>query len=170
MMNNYNTLLTQQPVKVQSVDWIASREAAWGKFKARIEAGEQTNLVEFEQGTLNTLNWKPWTTTRISNTRIPTVEEAFRDWAREMDDWHLDEPSDLISFDSALSATVLWCRHKDKRKLIRFLTSVDFPPRYLQAEQISEKAYQIALEIWAVRRRDSNRCRMRKKRNLQVTD
>src|SRR6266404_2903927 len=40
----------------------------------------------------------------IGKTPIPSVQDALRDWAQDMDNWHMADAGSCVSFDQAIAA------------------------------------------------------------------
>ena len=104
---------------------------------------------------LESYDWKPSPITVIGKIPIPSAYDALTTWAKEMDDWHMENSAQYMSFDQALTAP--WCRgYKSKERLIRLLHRVDFPIRFLEQGQITQKAFQKAVRIDQTRRRGTH--------------
>ena len=131
----------------------------------RLLSHHQPQLEKIKLAVLTSYDWKPSLADPvIGKTPIPSVQDALRAWAQDMDDWHMADADSCVSFDQALDAQ--WCtRHKNKDRLKEFLRVMDFPARYLEQELISKPAYEKALEVYAVRRAEKAKSRMQKSRN-----
>jgi hypothetical protein len=157
-MDGHNTKMLHHPLKLGCNDQRKSAQRPGAEFKAElILLDHHLSLERVELAVLKSYEWTPGLLDPvIGKTPIPSIADVLKDWADEMDRWHMDDGALYVSFEQA--RTEQWCRHKSKRELIRFLRSVDFPPRYLQLEWITKTAYQKALEIYQSRRQQGRNC------------
>jgi hypothetical protein len=156
-MNNQNTMF-HHPLQLGGNRQLADNfSSSVTEFIAELTllSHHQPQLDRIELAALESYNWKPSPITVISDVPIPSAHDALRAWAKEMDDWHMDDATQYMSFDQALNA--LWCHgYKSKDRLIRLLHRVDFPIRFLEQEQITQKAFQKAVRIDQTRRRGTH--------------
>jgi hypothetical protein len=64
-------------------------------------------LTHVELSTAKSIDWKPWTPTKIGDARPISVNEAMANWFEQEDHWHMSDESAWMTLEEAVTKD--WC-------------------------------------------------------------